>query len=104
VGGPIVVRSGLDFDTASIPAEAGNLKVWRQMIVTDPSQVAAVGRILANPAGFYVNIHSTSHRPGLFRGQLELSDTARFDGLSQQISALSQLVRSLAFRLGIVLP
>src|SRR5712692_627577 len=45
--------------------------VLRQVVVTD---AALLGRLLANPGGFYANIHNVDNPGGVMRGQLVRSE------------------------------
>jgi uncharacterized protein (TIGR03437 family) len=47
---------------------SGNL--FRQALATNEAAVAAVAGLLANPAGYYVNLHTSVNPGGLFRDQL----------------------------------
>lgn len=84
--GPIVISSGgLDFGTPSVEADAGDVRIYRQSVASmDPAVLTAVEGVLANPGGYYVNLHSSSNRPGLIRGQLEYDDATLVSMATQQ--------------------
>jgi hypothetical protein len=66
VNGPVRVDS-LISPAASIPVISGTA-VFNRAGLTGPADVTT--RLLANPAGFYFNIHSTLNPGGVVRGQL----------------------------------
>ena len=66
VNGPVIVNSGLSAATA-IPTPAGTAGFERLGIEAD---AATINGIIANPAGFYFNIHTTLNPGGVARGQL----------------------------------
>jgi CHRD domain/IPTL-CTERM motif len=66
VVGPVRVDSGLS-PANPIPVVNGSVTVTRTGL-TVPTDVR--DRILANPAGFYFNVHSTLNPGGVVRGQL----------------------------------
>lgn len=65
-GGPVEI--GSDFGPEM--AFTGSGSFYRSVVVTDPMALAVIQEILANPAGFYLNIHTQSSPSGLIRGQL----------------------------------
>ena len=77
VNGGIRIRSSLDFGGEPVVAIGGSARIWSQSEIVDSDGLATVGRLLDDPAGFYVNIHSESSRRGLLRGQLQLVDADR---------------------------
>ncbi|MEZ5354926.1 MAG: CHRD domain-containing protein [Bryobacteraceae bacterium] len=114
VSGPVVINSGL---RGPVAAAAGNTSVFYQVEVTDPAQLAILAAIMANPAGYYANIHSQNNPGGIMRGQLgdgpasaasisslntrlDATDKA-LGALQSAVDATSALLRSVAFRLGI---
>lgn len=116
--GPIVISSGgLDFNTPSVSADAGDARIYRQRVAAmDPAVLEAVEGVLANPAGYYVNLHSSSRRPGLIRGQLQYDDATlvsiateqgaanagAIDTLTDLAERIRTTVNAIARRLGLV--
>jgi hypothetical protein len=66
VNGPIRVDSGLSPATP-VPAIAGAFALSRSNLTVSPATMTA---ILANPAGFYFNVHTALSPQGVGRGQL----------------------------------
>src|SRR5262245_30616518 len=65
VNGPVVVSTGL---TATAPFTAsGNASEFHITVTIDP---ALAQQIIANPQGYYFNIHSSMNPGGFARGQL----------------------------------
>ena len=67
VAGPVVVNSQLSAASA-IPTPQGSGGFERSGLTVDVATVPA--EIVANPAGFYFNVHSTANPGGVVRGQL----------------------------------
>ena len=85
--GGVVIDS--NFGTPIDAAAGSQLRLTRQNIVDDADGLAVVEEVLANPAGFYVNLHSASNPGGIVRGQLMPSDAAAISGLQSQIDGLA---------------
>lgn len=68
VAGPPVIDSGLTAAT-SIPTPAGSASFDRSGIAPNNAATVLSG-IVANPAGFYFNVHTTANPGGVVRGQL----------------------------------
>jgi hypothetical protein len=66
VNGGVLVNSQLSAAT-SIPTPAGGASFQRSGLTAD---AAAINSIVANPAGFYFNVHTTLNPGGVVRGQL----------------------------------
>lgn len=62
--GPVVINTGL---TAGELTLSGGGATFSK---TATAEAALITRIMANPAGFYVNFHSAAHGGGVIRGQL----------------------------------
>ena len=67
VNGPVVVDSLLSAAT-SIPTPAGSAGFSRSGLT--PASAATAAAIVANPANFYFNIHTSLNPGGVVRGQL----------------------------------
>ncbi len=65
VNGSVVIDSTLK--AGELTLTAGAVTFSRTNTNADP---AVIARILANPAGFYMNFHSAVHGGGVIRGQL----------------------------------
>jgi uncharacterized protein (TIGR03437 family) len=67
--GSVVINTGLNNSNNSItlPTGKGSLAITAPL---SGNALAAAQRLLQNPAGFYVNLHTTTHTGGLLRGQL----------------------------------
>ena len=111
--GGIRIRSGLDFGGDPVIAMGGRARIWTQGEIVDSDGLASVGRLVDNPTGFYVNVHSASNRRGLLRGQLQLINPDRLagmisevqsqsDALAEQQEFNSTILRRVAFRLGVL--
>lgn len=83
------------FGTA-VDFEAGPHRLFRQNIVTSTDGLAVVEDLLANPAGFYVNMHSSVNRGGVVRGQLMRTDGAAISALQGQIDQLREQNQDMA--------
>ncbi len=69
VSGGFVVNTGLSAATAISVGANGTATLTFSNITVDPTVAT---NIIANPAGFYFNVHSTLHPAGVVRGQLVL--------------------------------
>jgi uncharacterized protein (TIGR03437 family) len=70
--GPVVVSSGLGgTNTIAVPAPGvGSVFEQAPFGGSAPVPVATIQGILANPGGYYLNIHTTDNPAGAMRGQL----------------------------------
>jgi hypothetical protein len=62
--GGVVINTGLTAGELTLSGGGATLSK------TATADAALITRIMANPAGFYVNFHSTAHGAGVIRGQL----------------------------------
>lgn len=67
--GPVRINTGITANN-SIVSTTGKGFINIAVSVTDNNGVGVLNRLLANPAGFYVNIHSSLNTPGVIRAQL----------------------------------
>jgi hypothetical protein len=65
VNGPVLVNSGMTAGEWKLTAGAGTIS--KNIATID---AALLNEIIASPAGFYYNVHSTLHGGGVIRGQL----------------------------------
>ncbi len=69
--GPIVIDPPLAGVTTDFPTGVGKVN-----LTVPVTNTAVLARLLANPAGFYVNLHTSANPAGALRGQLtRLSET-----------------------------
>ncbi|MCC6368762.1 MAG: CHRD domain-containing protein [Bryobacterales bacterium] len=73
VNGPVVINTGIGGAGGNINDPAGKGVISRPAQVTAGSgaALAALKDMLDNPAGFYVNMHTTVNPGGVIRGQLQ---------------------------------
>lgn len=78
VSGDVVISSGITSST-SITNTTGRGNIFRvaDIAATNTVGVETLKGLLADPTGYYVNLHTTDHPGGAIRGQLEL-DTLNF--------------------------
>lgn len=118
--GGVVVPSNFG---PAMAAGAGNGSFFRHNVVTEPSGLGVVEAILANPGGYYLNIHTASNPGGIMRGQLMpfdaaedavealaptldmvAADAARINALQTQLDRLEVMVQNLSRNFGLRIP
>ncbi len=93
VGGRVVIPAGFMGPQMTNPQGVGRYNV--QVVVTDPEVLAVVEEVLANPEGFYVNVHSTANRRGHIRGQLRALAADRVTALQAENAELRASITEL---------
>src|SRR2546430_8120334 len=70
VAGPVKISTGLAAGDLTLPG--GGVTFSKTATPAGPPawDAALISAIMANPAGYYVNFHSTAHGGGVIRGQL----------------------------------
>jgi hypothetical protein len=107
VSGPVVIPTAFG---AAFAAGAGAGSFLRSGAVSDPTGIATLEAIMANPSGYYVNIHTRSHPAGIMRGQLEPDNAAVLAvrdaqaKLDAKLETLMTMMRQLALVHGLRLP
>lgn len=99
VSGPVRIDGAFGDSPIEVAANSSG-RIIRHVTVP-PDRFVHVSGVLANPAGYYVNIHSSSHPPGLFRGQLRPTDAAVTEAAGAKVDAVEDLLRRMAFLLGL---
>jgi hypothetical protein len=71
INGPVRINTGISgTNSVDSPTGAGNITRIGTTAPTDTDGIAAIANIIANPAGMYVNLHTTVNAGGFIRGQL----------------------------------
>lgn len=85
--GPVSINTGISAAN-NVVDEDGRGSIFRQSQVrsTDAAALTALRGMLENPAGFYVNLHTTEFSGGAIRGQLQRADVAVFMGLMSPLN------------------
>jgi uncharacterized protein (TIGR03437 family) len=78
VNGPVTINSGLAGQVPSAESGTGRLQFRNELNVTAPATVAALEGIVGNPAGYYMNLHSTVNPGGVVRAQVRKTDRMQF--------------------------
>lgn len=73
INGPVVINTGIGGANGNIISSTGRGSIDRSAQITpaDTTALAALRDMVANPSGFYVNLHSTVNPGGVIRGQLQ---------------------------------
>ncbi|HKQ76045.1 MAG TPA: CHRD domain-containing protein [Blastocatellia bacterium] len=66
--GPVVIDTGLSGNNR-LPSPTGK-GTFNQEVVITANNLAVFRRLMANPTGFYVNLHTLANTAGVIRGQL----------------------------------
>jgi uncharacterized protein (TIGR03437 family) len=74
VNGPVVIDSGIRGAEPVAVGTTGRIQRQAQVSASTTAALEAVNGVLSNPAGFYVNMHTTDFPGGVMRGQLQRAD------------------------------
>ena len=74
VNGPVVIDTGIRAAEPLAVGTTGQIERQAQVPATATAALEAVNGILSNPAGYYVNMHTTDFPGGVMRGQLQRAD------------------------------
>lgn len=70
VAAGVVINTGINGAASALVSPTGKGLVSITVPITTAAQIGALTRCIANPTGFYVNIHTTLNGGGAVRGQL----------------------------------
>lgn len=89
--GGVVLDSGIRGTNAVVSA-TGVGNIYRTAIATTETQLTALNGLLANPRGYYINLHTTVNPGGAVRTQLAdlAPGTPRIDNVIQSISDVTR--------------
>ena len=92
ISGPVVLDASFGDE---LDAAAGSTSFSRRVEFVASSDLEVVEEVIADPAAFYLNVHTASAPAGIMRGQLANADqTARLD-------EIHELLRRVALRVGV---
>jgi hypothetical protein len=101
VNGPVVIDFGL---TTTNLNQGGNTHIESQFVVSDAATLATVDQVLANPSGFYFNVHTAANPGGAIRGQLVETDLEAQRRMEASQAITRQLMIRLAAKEGLITP
>jgi uncharacterized protein (TIGR03437 family) len=79
INGPVTLNSGLTGPLASAENGRGRLQQRFELPITNAATLAAIEGIRSNPAGHYMNLHTTVNTGGAVRAQVRLADKMTFN-------------------------
>jgi uncharacterized protein (TIGR03437 family) len=74
VNGPVVIDTGISAAQAVAVETTGRIQRQAQVSASTAPALEAVNGVLSNPAGYYVNMHTTDFPGGVMRGQLQRAE------------------------------
>ncbi len=78
VNGPVTINTGIAAGANSVDTDAsgrGSIRRTANILPADTAGLAALRGLFTNPAGFYVNMHTTVYAGGVIRGQLRRAES-----------------------------
>jgi len=96
VNGPVTINTGIAGAARSVdsdPSGKGSLRRTADILPTDTAGLAALRGLFTNPAGYYVNMHTTVYAGGVIRGQLRKAESVTLLGMmssKNEVPAISQ--------------
>lgn len=94
VNGPVVIDS--EFTSGALAGPGSGTFLQTSGLITDPALIAKLMQIMANPAGFYVNLHTATFPGGIMRGQLSNAERHMLMSANSKLDALQTAVDALA--------
>ena len=87
VNGPVTVSSGISGTTAvQDPTGKGSIVLQAQVTPDAAAALDTVRGMLADPSGFYANLHTTDNPGGVIRGQLQRAEMTVLMGLMSNLN------------------
>ena len=83
VNGPVTINTGIAGGANSVesdPSGKGSLRRTANILPTDEAGLAALRGLFTNPAGYYVNMHTTVYPGGVIRGPLRRAESVMLLG------------------------
>jgi uncharacterized protein (TIGR03437 family) len=74
VNGPVAIDTGIRAAEPVSVGTTGRIQRQAQVSASTAAALDAVNGILSNPAGYYLNMHTTDFAGGVMRGQLQRAD------------------------------
>lgn len=93
--GPVVINSEFGDPVMTGP---GPYRIFRQVEIVDSPRLEILEEIMANPGGFYWNIHSSENPDGFCRDQLRLHDADRLANMDRQMQRLQDATNTIISR------
>ena len=78
VNGRVTLNSGLTGQVPSAENGRGRLQFRNELVITNAATVDALEGIVRNPAGYYMNLHTTVNTGGVIRAQVRKTDKMQF--------------------------
>jgi uncharacterized protein (TIGR03437 family) len=96
VNGPVTINTGIGAGANSVDTTAsgiGSIRRTANILPTDAAGLAALRGLFTDPAGYYVNMHTTVYAGGVIRGQLRRAESVTLLGTmstKNEVPAINQ--------------